>query len=293
MSYKPSKLSLTVNLDYMVFFFQEILLLLLRIIYACLSGLPKEKLDMPRICNALVPYFMHEATMIQVSARNAAQFLIPNLDESKKQYFILSTKNVRDFVNASGKDMPVISSLKLFLAYGQFATNSKLFLREGLFDHLLSIMFNQSCRDDEKIMAVSVVKIMSLQYQEMEVEHGDPKPEVDVKTSATSSEVVAECDHPKPAELSAIDQEVVETIDLPHILCQLDDHAKSFAAACSQTVISHSRLKEGFDSFSLSLKSLKEKWTITSHDPIFYGILLSSNVSNTLLNVIIDLLECK
>ena len=272
-------------------FLQEILLLLLRIIYACLSGLPIGKIDMPLVCNALVPYFMHEATIVQVSARNAAQFLIPILEESKKQYFILSSRNIRDFVNASGKDMPVINSLKLLLAYGQFATNSKLFWREGIFEYLLSIMFGQS-REDEKIMAVSVVKIMSLQYQELQAEHGNPKPNVDVKISATNSEIVADPKSEGLTKMSAmIDQGVIETIDIPHAVCQLDDQAKSFAAACSK--INHSRLKGIFDSFSLSLKSLKKKCLITSHDPILYGIILSSNVSNIMLNATMNLLEGK
>lgn len=118
-----------------------------------------------------MPYFVHEATTVQVSARNAAQFLIPCLNESVIPKFILSSKNVHDFVGALGKDMPVISSLKLFLAYGQLATNSMLFLKEGLVLHLLSIMFNQLSRRDEKIMALSVLKMLSFHCHKGVIDH--------------------------------------------------------------------------------------------------------------------------
>ncbi len=249
--------------------------------YDCLSDLPTDKLEVPHLSNALTPYFMHESTIVQVSARNAAQFLIPNLGEKKKKCFILSSKNIQDFINASGKDMPIISSLQLFLAYGQLVTNSVRFLKEGLVIYLLSVMFNQSSRNEEKIMAVSVVKMLSLHYQS--------SPKLDssvVQSSATDVKVAVK---PEPGGVVKISPKVLEALDHPHILCQLDKQAKSFIATCSRTMIDHSSLKESFESFSHLLKIL-EKECIASHDR---EILMSSNVSNMLLNATIDLLEGK
>lgn len=257
--------------------------MLLRISYACLSGLPIDKLEVPYICNALVPYFVHEATMIQISARNAAQFLIPCLESSAMQNFILSSKNVHDFIRASGKDMPVISSLKLLLSYCQLAANSMLFFKEGLVYYLLSIMFNQSSREDEKLMAVSVMKMLSFHYHKgtIDSEAGDT-----IKTSTITKSVLVQPNQ----STCGVKIDMVAEQDLPQLLHHLDKQAKAFVAACSRTIINQSVLKETFESFSLLLSKVQNNYVITTHDP---DILMSNNVSSTLLNVVATLFKGK
>ena len=96
-----------------------------------MAGLPLDTLEVSTMTNALVLYFQHATTAVQISARNAAQFLIPMLDDSQKCFFELSSRNTNDLINASGKGMPVSSLLKLFLAYGQLPSNCTVFLQEG------------------------------------------------------------------------------------------------------------------------------------------------------------------
>lgn len=236
--------------------------------YACLAGLPVGTLDFSLIISALVPYFMDGITTVQISARNAAQFLIPVLDESHKRFFILSAKNVHDLINASGKSMPVISSLRFFLAYGNITANCKLFLREDIFSHAFSIMW-QSSRDDEKILAVSVIQMLSIHYQEMarsgaSRDYGDVASEIH-NTTATAKTVIA------------------DVTNFSDILTLLVRQVLSFTASCSKTDFNHSIMKEQFESFRNLLKALDV--------PQLHEVSVAEDVRHGLLNIAIDLLE--
>lgn len=230
--------------------------------YACLSGLPIHELQLPLVWSALAPYFVHEVTSVQVAARNASQFVIHILDELNMQSIILSSKNVRDIVCASGKHMSALSSLKLFFAYGQLAINSTLFLKEGIFLYCLSFMFNSLPSDNEKIMAVLVAKMLSFYHQErVDVEHGDPD------------------------SSRALDTKM-KTVELQHMLYQLEKQTELFVAACSRTVY-QSNLKE---SFSFLMKMLEQR-CITSHDYLLHNIQVSYSCGSKLLNSIMNLFK--
>lgn len=243
--------------------------MLLRIVYACLSGLPTPELQLPLVWSALAPYFVHKVTSIQVAARNASQFFIHILDESKMQSIILSSKNVHDLVCASGKHMSALSSLKLYFTYGQLAINSKLFLKEGIFLYCLSIMFNVLSSDDEKIMAALVAKMLSFYYKEiMDEEHDDHEEHADPKNLALDAKA--------------------KTMELQHILCQLHMQAGWFVATCSIPVY-QSNLKESF-SF---LMTMLEQRCITSHDLLLHNNTVSHDVGSMLLNSIMNLFKGK
>ena len=233
--------------------------------YACMAGLPLDTLEVSSMTNALVPCFQHATTAVQISARNAAQFLIPVLDNSQKCSFNLSSRNTNDLINASGKDMPVISVLKLFLAYGQLPSNCIVFLQEGIFLYALSIMF-QSSRDDEKQLAFSVVKMLSL-HQNMSIS--------EVPATDTECTNIKETKSAMVADLS---------LSLSKILSQLGSETQCFKSICSQT---NPEGKELFERYRAILKQLEEYIVSTNNsDHQKY-----EDVTSPLMNITIDLLE--
>lgn len=235
-------------------------------------------LDLSLTTKALVPYFGHSSTTVQISARNAAQFLIPYVDKIHERYFFLNEKNIHDLVHASGRTMPVISSLKLFLAYGKIAGNCKLFLKEDLFSYAFSIMWGSS-RDDEKILAVSVVKMLSIHCQataegDSFQDHGDYD---DVTAMIDSKKETA------PADLAA---------KLSDILAQLSRRVLSFTSNCSVKDFDHSMMREEFGAFKNSLEVLHEKY-VESDEFLLQEMLVTQSVSSVLLDHVINLLEGK
>ena len=230
-----------------------------------MAGLPLDTLEVSTMTNALVPYFQHATTAVQISARNAAQFLIPVLDDSQKCFFNLSSRNTNDLVNASGKGMPISSLLKLFLAYGQLPSNCTVFLQEGIFLYALSIMF-QSSRDDEKQLAFSVVKMLSL-HQNMSIS----------EEPATGTQ----CTNIKETESTIIAD---SSMSLSYILSQLGSETQCFKSICSQT---NAKGKEMFERYRAILKQLEE-YIVSTNNSDHQG---SEDVTSPLMNITIDLLE--
>ena len=127
---------------------------------AC-QAFPLYKISVSSVTKALVPYFKHKTTTVEISARNAAQFLVPEVDEASRHHFILTSAFVRHIFYASGKDMPISSTLKLLLVYGQVSDNCATFLREGVYQYAHSVMFTTT-RSIEKQLAFSVILMLSV-----------------------------------------------------------------------------------------------------------------------------------
>jgi len=241
-------------------------------------------MDVRLLYRAFVPYFTCDNTMVQVSARNAAQYLIPHLDEIQKHQFILTSKNVCDIVNIAGKDIPIISVLKLFLAYAQLGANAKLFC-EDLFYYLLHILSKTYSSEDEKITAFLVLKKISLYY---EVKKDENNIVVSNSVPSTGKE-----EEKHELMVSKGEADMLEALNMPHIFKQLKEEVNIFAAACLHSAIANEGVKKSYDSFNALLKSLNMECMISSHGPLLYDILLSQNVNITLIEIILGLLDGK
>lgn len=137
------------------------LLLLFRITYACLSGLPIESLNCHDIVFAIVPFFCHINKDVQVAAMNAGQFLIPFIKGSKstRQLFVLNNDNIDTLLCAFGTTMPVSSSLQLLHSFSALPENCSLFMSKGIALLSTSIMI-LSTRQVEKELAFDLLKKM-------------------------------------------------------------------------------------------------------------------------------------
>ena len=135
------------------------LLLLFRIVYACLSGLPIQSLNAICIASAVTPYFCDKHKDVQVAAINAGQYLIPAFWDSKsaRQQFILSEDNISSLLCAFGKLMPISSSLKVFHSFSLLPENCSLFMGKGIPLLSTSIMVLSS-RQIEKELAFQLLK---------------------------------------------------------------------------------------------------------------------------------------
>lgn len=134
-------------------------LLLFRIVYACLSGLPLESLNVGSIASAVTSYFCDKRKDIQVAAINAGQFLIPAIWDSKstRQHFVLSEDSICSLLCAFGKSMPVSSSLKLLHSFSLLPENCSLFISKGITLLSTSVMVLSS-RQIEKELAFHLLK---------------------------------------------------------------------------------------------------------------------------------------
>lgn len=135
------------------------LLLLFRITYACLSGLPIETLNIEKVIFAVIPYFNCDIEDVQVAALNAGQFLIPYIIDLKsaRQFFILNEKSTVALICALGKSMPISSSLKLLHSYSLISENCSLFLVKGIALLSTSILV-LSPRRIEKELAIHLLR---------------------------------------------------------------------------------------------------------------------------------------
>lgn len=111
------------------------------------------------LVKALIPYFNHKDILVRISSRNAAQFLIPMLDESEKSSFVLSSSDVHDLLKALGRDLPTTSLFKLIIEFSRIPKNCDIFLKEGIFLYSIAV-FYESGRPIEKNLAFSVMKVL-------------------------------------------------------------------------------------------------------------------------------------
>ena len=238
--------------------------------YACLAGLPINKISVTAVTSAVIPYFNHSIPTVQLSARNASQFLIPMVDASQKHYFFLTSSDVVTFLKASDKDMPASSLLKLLYMYGQIPRNSELFLQEGVFYYAYSVMF-QSSRAIEKCLAFSVILMLSSHLTSEKV----------VQDEVTQENVILQ------DTSNSIDDSVatIAKRSLTDILAELNGKAQSFTATLNQECG-----KMTFESFRTLLKEL-EKEHIFSGNSQLHEVSISENVSNTLQHITVILLE--
>ena len=238
--------------------------------YACLAGLPVNKLPVSDIASVLVAYFNHDIPTVQLSARNAAQFLIPVVDASQRHCFFLTAVDVAALLNASGKDMPASSLLKLLYMYGQIPKNSELFLQEGVFYYAYSVMF-QSPRAMEKRLAFSVILMLS-SYRKPEkvVQDETPQENIIIQDALTSSDDLA---------IS------VTKKSLTDILAKLSGQAQSFISTLNQECG-----KLTFESFRALLKGLEQDYIVSSN-PQLHEASISERISNVLQNITVVLLE--
>ena len=251
------------------YFSQILLLLLLRITYACLAGLPINKLPVTTLVIALVPYFNHGILAVQLSARNAAQFLIPVVDISQKHFFFFTSTDIINLYNASGKDMPASSVLKLLYMYGQIPSNCELFLQEGVFYYAYSVMF-QSPRATEKCLAFSVILMLSLYSQ---------KPESIIQHEITQKE--------SKLSLRVATQDSTDNLksNLTDVLTGLSGQAQTFLTTLRQECG-----KRTFESFRALLKQLENEHIVSSSSQL-HDVSISESISNVLQNVMVILLE--
>jgi len=255
---------------YITFHMQILLLLLLRIMYACLAGLPINKISVAAIASALIPYFSHGIPTIQLSARNASQFLIPMVDSSQKHFFFLTSADVVAFLKASEKDMPASSLLKLLYMYGQIPRNSQLFLQEGVFYYAYSVMF-QSSRAIEKRLAFSVILMLSSHLT----------PEKLVQDEIAQENIIVQ-------DSSNSTDDSVPTVtkrSLTDILAELNKKAQLFITTLDQECG-----KMIFESFRTLLKELEKEHIISGNSQL-HEPSTSENVSNLLQNITAILLE--
>ena len=235
--------------------------------YACLSGLPCDKISVSSVTKALVPYFKHKTATVEISARNAAQFLVPEVDEASRHHFILTSAFLRLIFYASGKDMPISSTLKLLLVYGQVTDNCATFLREGVYQYAHSVMFTTT-RSIEKQLAFSVILMLSL--------HLNRKRE-NVKKS--DKFFTAQGDVATPPVVTHSSQ------NLFNLLTELSEQAQMFV-----TTLDQSCGKEAFESFRKLLNQLEGEH-VNSSGPNLDESSVSKRMSNTLQNIIVNLLE--
>ena len=245
-------------------------MLLLRIVYACLAGLPIKKLPVSDIANVLVAYFDHDIATVRLSARNAAQFLIPVVEASQRHCFLLTAVDVAALLNSSGKDMPASSLLKLLYMYGQIPKNNEIFLQEGIFYYAFSVMF-QSPRAMEKRLAFSVILMLSSHQKAGKVVQDD-----------TSQENTTIQDAINPNGDSVIS---VAKKSLTDILAKLSEQAQSYITALNQE-----GGKATFNSFKALLEDLEKDHIISSNTQL-HEAAISERISKVLQNITIVLLE--
>ena len=243
--------------------------------YACLAGLPINKLPLAAITSTLVAYFSHDIPTVRLSAQNAAQFLIPVVDSSQKHFFFLSSADVAAFLNASEKDMSASSLLKLFYMYGQIPKNSELFLQQGVFYYSYAVMF-RSPRAIEKRLAFSVILMLSSSYQESEE---IVKDEVTQENTATITQGT-----PSHADNSFTTQSVAKR-NLTDVLTEMSKQAQSFMTALNQDCG-----KATFQSFRALLKDFEKEHIVSSNSQL-HEASISERISSVLQNITIVLLE--
>ena len=209
-----------------------------------------------------------------LSARNAAQFLIPVADPSQKHFFFLSSADVAAFLNASEKDMPASSLLKLLYMYGQIPKNSELFLQQGVFYYAYSVMF-QSPRAVEKRLAFSVILLLSSSYQKSEKVVQD---EITQESTATVTQDTRYTNNP-------LTTPAIAKKNVTDILTELSEQAQSFMTALNQDCG-----KATFESFRALLKEL-EKEHIVSTNSQLHEVSISERISSVLQNVTVIFLE--
>lgn len=256
------------------------LLQLLRIMYACLAGLPQETLEPSLLINAIIPYFKHEHKNVRISATNAAQFLISLVDDATKHLFLLSQECLCDLIIASGKEMPTSSLLKLLLAYGQLPSNRSLYLAEGVFLFATKIAF-QSSRDIEKKLAYAVIKMLAFHQTDEETKSIETKRENDpVQSQATpTSDIVV---------VNAIMVDADKDSDAKsflNILPRLNEHVERFKAIC----LKRERDTDGREIF----KCLKEMFSLLEDQVSLLPEEVSKDINVMLSNILLDLLDGK
>ena len=204
---------------------------------------------------------------MRISARNAAQFLIPVVDEALRHHFILTSASLRCVFYASGKDMPISSTLKFFLTYGQLSDNCWTFLREGVFQYAYSVMFTTT-RSIEKQSSFSVILMLSLhlsrkggtlnkKYKHAETEKCTASPSIATHSSQTLSSALTE----------------------------LSKQAQIFTATLDQNCG-----KEAFESFRKLLEQIKGEYidssSLNEDETSALG-----RTSNSLQNIVVNFLE--
>ena len=234
--------------------------------YACLVGLPINKLPVAAITSTIVAYFNHDTPVVRLSARNVAQLLISVVDPSQKHFFFLSSTDVAAFLNASGKDLPASSLLKMLHMYGQIPRNNELFLRQGVFYYAYSVLF-QSARATEKRLAFLVILMLSSSYQK-------PK----------TTETLKENNAISSQDTTHNTLTTQTTRSLTNIVTELSEQAQLFMTAQNQECG-----KALFESFRTSLKDLERE--CMSSNLQLREASISGNISITLQDTIIALLE--
>ena len=238
--------------------------------YACLVGLPISKLPVAAITSTIVAYFNHDTPVVRLSARNVAQLLIPVADQSQKHFFFLSSTDVAAFLNASGKDMPASSLLKMLHMYGQIPRNNELFLQQGVFYYAYTVLF-QSARATEKRLAFLVILMLSSSYQ---------KPEKSVQDETLQENSAISTQDTTHNTLTA----QTTRRSLTDIVTELSEQAQLFMTALNQECG-----KAIFESFRASLKDLEREYV--SCNLQLHEASISGNISIALLDAIIVLLE--
>ena len=254
----------------------QVILLFLRIVYACLAGLPISTIG-PTACavmRTLFSYFDHENINVQLSARNAAQFFIPTLvDESDRRRFLLNSKNICDCLSASGKDMPISSSLKLLYSFAQLPQNCDSLLRNGVHLYSAAIMF-KSGRETERNIAFSLLKLLLLHKNRGTTISEDDKTIV------------------KDAEIKHT--EMCKTVDastsLSNILLQLSNQSHHFKTSCLQNDARSG--KSVFECLEHILKQLEDCIHSNKHPPDEIHITESKHVC-ALMNITAEFIESK
>jgi len=235
--------------------------------YACLSGLPVNNISVSSVTKALVPYFKHKTTTVEISARNAAQFLVPEVDEASRHHFILTSAFVRHIFYASGKDMPISSTLKLLLVYGQVSDNCATFLREGVYQYAHSVMFTTT-RSIEKQLAFSVILMLSLHLSRKRENVKKSNECFTAQGDVATSSVVTHSSQ-----------------NLFYLLTELGKQAQMFITTLDQNCG-----KEAFESFRKLLDQLEGEH-VSSSGPNLYELSFSRRMGNTLQNIVVNLLE--
>ena len=259
---------------------QAMLLQLLRILYACLAGLPQETLKPSPLIDAIIPYFKHEHKNVRITARNTAQFLISLVDEATKHVFLLSQECLYDLIDASGIEIPTSLLLKLLLAYGQLPSNCSLYLAEGVFLFATKIAF-QSSRDFEKKLAYAIIKMLACHETNEEAKSIETKGENDPAHSqaAPTSDIVV---------VNAIMADADKDTDAKsflNILPQLNEQVERFKAVC----LKRERDTDGREIF----KCLKEMLSLIEDQVSLLPEEPSKDINIMLSNILLDLLDGK
>ena len=235
--------------------------------YACLSGLPIDKISVSSVTKALVPYFNHETATVKISARNSAQFLVPEVDDTSRHHFILTSAFVRHIFYASGKDMPISSTLKLLLVYGQVSDNCGTFLREGVFQYAHSVMFTTT-RSIEKQLAFSVILMLSLHLNRKR------------GTVSNRDQCTKVLEDVVPSSVPVI--VTLSSQNFSNLLTELGKQAQMFTTTLEQRCG-----KEAFESFRKLLNQLEGE-IVNFSSPNLEEL---SVLSNVLQNIVANLLE--